>query len=62
MKEARECGGESGNGYRTETGTERDGASCAYSHYACGSSLFTRGPMEGHGRTGDKQTDGGTGR
>lgn len=23
-----ECGGESGNGYRTETGTERHGACC----------------------------------
>lgn len=43
--EARECGGESGNGDRTETetGTEReergrDGACCARMHYACGGS------------------------
>lgn len=59
MKEARECGGESGNGYRTETGTERDGASCAYSHYACGI------PLSSHvdrwkgteGRVTSRQTD-----
>ena len=47
--EARECGGESGNGYRTETGTERDGVPCAYMRYACGGSLdkWTDGRMEG---------------
>lgn len=62
-------GGHGGNGKPesvavspgTGTGRRRErremGASCAYSHYACGSSLLTSGPMEGRRRTGDKQAD-----
>lgn len=56
--EAIECGGESGNGYKTETGTETRGMLWVYErHHACGGSLSHCGPAKWEdGQMGNKRS------
>lgn len=52
------CGGESGNGYTTETGTERDRASCARTQYECGGSPHMWAGGRTEGLVTSRKTDG----